>query len=715
MKPTAEELSLIQEEEQELEKVYLSLRLQAQHGSERLKTETSRSRDLTAELVAARRAEDKQMLASDESVSHRMREMKEGELRDLDKLLGNPYFARVVVEERSNGKPRTIQYKLGLRSNVECRIIDWRKGPIAKLYYEYAEGEEYAEEILGQEREGVILTRNKVRIENGELLEVSNRLGTFVRTAEGWMKSQSQRRGAKGRMPDVLSLITAEQFQSITTESDTAVLLQGVAGSGKTTVALHRLSWLLHENNSRVEEHSALVVVKSPVLARYIEGSLQYLGAGGVPVLTYQRFVSKVLQRILRLSELKRPNTAQGQRVRWLKASLPILKRLEQYVSGQNKWVIAYLRENLQPLDPKIETALEEQQILEEPVIAFLQSLRSRLHQLGQSGVEHIDKLLKGLGRYHHDILEILRAPQPLLSLDESNFLDEEDIQVALEATEDCFHNGQIDTSDDPLFLLLHFLKTGSRLTHSGLSSGYEHIVIDELQDYQPLELAAVLASAKKRDHITLAGDRSQDMNERGAFIGWHRLQEHWKLEGAKYIELSISHRSTADIMRFATAVSGQRTPVKGRRGKPPMWRHYWTEEKGLSSAIYWLEKVVERFPESLVAVLCHHQDEARYASSLLKPTFGEILRLGDEDDFDFEEGIVVTDVATVKGLEFPSVLIWNPVAKHYPNTDVSRRKLYVAATRAENNLCLITWEKPSPVLPSIHSKLVRGIEEERD
>ena len=85
-------------------------------------------------------------------------------------------------------------------------------------------------------------------------------------------------------------------------------------------------------------------------------------------------------------------------------------------------------------------------------------------------------------------------------------------------------------------------------------------------------------------------------------------------------------------------------------------------------------------------------------------------MRLGDEESFSFDAGIVVTDVSQVKGLEFYAALLWNPTAAHYSKAEHHRNLLYVACSRAEEYLCLVTHERPSSLLPHIYSKLVRGV-----
>ena len=96
----------------------------------------------------------------------------------------------------------------------------------------------------------------------------------------------------------------------------------------------------------------------------------------------------------------------------------------------------------------------------------------------------------------------------------------------------------------------------------------------------------------------------------------------------------------------------------------------------------------------------------------MLRPTFGAGVRLGDAYSFSFEEGILVTDVRQVKGLEFFSVLLWNPSSQAYPASELGQNLLYVAVTRAEDNLCIVSWNRAAKALPVFGaSKLVRSVD----
>ncbi|MCB0318374.1 MAG: ATP-binding domain-containing protein, partial [Bdellovibrionales bacterium] len=125
--------------------------------------------------------------------------------------------------------------------------------------------------------------------------------------------------------------------------------------------------------------------------------------------------------------------------------------------------------------------------------------------------------------------------------------------------------------------------------------------------------------------------------------------------------------------------------------------------------------KALERYPGALTAVICADSAEAKHVLSLLKPSFSHAVRYGDQFNFSFEEGIIVSDPLSVKGLEFTNVLIWNPSIRVYKKDEISRNKLYVSFTRAQDNLSIITWGKPSLLLENIPNTFFRLHIEEKE
>src|SRR5262245_51185384 len=127
MAVTPEAEALIAAEERCLESVLVELENQRGSGARRFAHEAKRAQDLSSQIVAAKRDVDKQMLASDEAVAHGLTKLKKEEVESIEKLLERPYFARIVLEENEGEKTRTIEFRLGSASNLECRIIDWRR------------------------------------------------------------------------------------------------------------------------------------------------------------------------------------------------------------------------------------------------------------------------------------------------------------------------------------------------------------------------------------------------------------------------------------------------------------------------------------------------------------------------------------------------------------------------------------------------------------
>ena len=135
-------------------------------------------------MVATTRDEDKAMLASDEAVSHALTKKHGDDAKILKSLIKKPYFARfILAEEDDRGVERKFEYLLGFVANPDCRIIDWRKSPLARIFYEYQEGDEYSEEVQGVLREGTLVLRNTYVIEDSTLKQFNCSSGNFKKSA----------------------------------------------------------------------------------------------------------------------------------------------------------------------------------------------------------------------------------------------------------------------------------------------------------------------------------------------------------------------------------------------------------------------------------------------------------------------------------------------------------------------------------------------------
>jgi DNA helicase-2/ATP-dependent DNA helicase PcrA len=664
-----------------LDNVVLSIEQQVEQTSKRLAVEEQRAKELTQAIMHTQRDEDKALIASDEAVSHGLRDQRKTALEILIAQKKKPYFARIELEEEDldTGKIRNIEYKLGFHANPDCRIVDWKKAPISKLYYEYKQGDEYSEEILGKERYGKISERVRVEIENSKLVSIQNANGTFSwnkQTLE-WEASSGNRSSSTsnaGQIPDILSLITAEQYRAITEEAKTAILIQGVAGSGKTTVALYRLAWMLDSTNSDYKPEEITFLTLSPTLKLYIQNSLPALSITDVKINTYHEWAAKTIKFASGNSNftMARPIDSCPASIDRVKRSVAILKTIEEYVE--------FRKDNL--------------------------SFKNSLNDLQEI------------------LLSILKDYPNILKNDETKLLDKEVIQLALERTKRNYQESLYDFNDDALLLRIFQILTGGRVLSANNSlEHFKHIFVDEVQDLSPVELATIISSVKNVSDITLVGDTSQNIDDSQSFPGWEKLQKHWKLDpqSTKFVQLMVSFRSTEQIMNLAQYIKDSSFKINLNRdpklpipkqGRKPIWFKCKTEDAGIEASIKWLSKATQMFPNSLTAVLCANPIEAKNAYKMLSNSFGPLIRLGDAYSFSFEEGIIVTDIKQIKGLEFLSVLLWNPSKINIPSNTLGQNLLYVAVTRAQENLSIVTWSKPHPAMPQFaRSELIRSID----
>ncbi|RMD87179.1 MAG: hypothetical protein D6808_01860 [Candidatus Dadabacteria bacterium] len=716
----------IESEESVLKETYNSLLRQKKACLSKYRKENARSRELTAQLVGQRRSEEKVQLVSDEAISHKVRDMKGSELSTLEQLIERPYFARIKLKENTNGNIQEYSYKIGYAGNPDSRIIDWRKAPLSKLYYEYQEGEEYCEIIQGREREGTITLRNTIEAERADLRKLSCPIGTFSRTEKGWVVDtlETRQRSGKYLLPNILSLITKEQFQLITEEADTTVIIQGLAGSGKTTVALYRLAWLLHRENSDVSEGSTVVFVRNNALKAYISSALPALEVTSVPIENWREFAIKTVNKAYKaggveknLSPSTTPSHIGFNRIR---GSIGLIKAIDFYIADQSSRLVAFLEDSLKwnalpsgvrkLFDAGVQKSLPPIALLKEVLNGIQRGLSSKYlspelkAELEQAELTLRDAL-KRLSLYYRDLIVITKNPDKLISEDNGKSLLDDDLIIS-------YHNhlvkneknAAISPGDESILLYLAVSKCGGAITPSGESIKYSHIVIDEAQDYTPLEFKTALSMVRNADNLTIVGDRSQNLDLSAPFIGWAKLMDLLGIsdENSRFVTLHVPHRSTAQIMALANRIVGREPPKEGRQGRNPVWIRRNSSTEALSDIIDWISRYTEKYPSALTAVICRDKKEAKDAYFMLKNHLGYTVRLCDEDNFTFDTGCVVTDVKSSKGLEFHGVLIWNPSARSYPPNNEARNALYTAITRAEHHLCIVTWERPSPLLPHL-------------
>jgi DNA helicase-2/ATP-dependent DNA helicase PcrA len=695
--------------------------------------------------------------------------------------VGSPYFGRLVLLEGDRKREVLIGRSTYLDSRTGVQIVDWRDAPVSRVYYRYEEGDDYDEVFGDRLVEGEVLTRRSLAIGGGKLRRIGAPQGTFMRRADGhWVRagqSATQLRGGQGsaprpidykpvgklgvevnghgredkHLPEIAALIDKRQFDLITRADSGLVVIQGGAGSGKTTIGLHRMAYLAFQQPKRFRADQMLIVVFNDALARYISFVLPALGVPGVPVTTYHAWARKL--RAAHLPDLPREYTDETPDVVVRLKKHPAMLRIidEQVVILEQRFE-ERLRESaagLEGLDRAIELwRVADKRAMRERLVALRRWAADVDHPLPlplrhaieretidfeqQTDVVALwselltDRAALTAGLEKHAPGEwtegqiaaafrwcVARCGEVIAALEEDKEeprkRDGDQPSNADAPESDTGADGQLesqsallDWEDDALLIRLYQRLRGP-LMRNKEPVRYEHVFIDEAQDLSPLELAAVLATARG-ESVTLAGDTAQRLLMDNGFSDWRRVLDELGYAHVAVEPLRISYRSTYEIMTFANDVLGElidaNPATAPRHGVPVELFSFQHTGEAVGFLAESLRALMHSEPLAAVAVIARTSEQAvEYARGLHNAEVPHV-RLIAEQDFPFRPGVDVTDVRQVKGLEFDYVVLVEVTAVSYPESSEARHLLHIAATRAAHQLWITTTDKPSPILP---------------
>jgi DNA helicase-2/ATP-dependent DNA helicase PcrA len=604
----------------------------------------------------------------------------------------SPYFAHLRLRT-DEGERRDILIGKHTFVSDNIRIVDWRNAPISLLFYRYREGEPFTEEIAGKELCGEIELRRTVTIIDGHLMRIGTPNGVFLHTTDGWRNVTDQQAALSGgagtaarpdnarpflgsleealatrpdkHLPEIAALLDREQFDLLRRPGDGVLLIRGGAGSGKTTVGLHRLAFLHFSNRDRFREQHMLVVVFSQALAGYISRVLPALGLPQVPVATLHGWAREM--RRLHFRNLHRAYSqdtpAAVIRFKTQRAMVPMLTDAAAQAPGA---------------DPA--TLFDE-------LFTDRRWMRSGVTQYapGMFSDAEIGQIHRWCADQH------FRRAEGVTTDQESNSTDDE-------AEQPCY-----DEEDDMIFLRLYQLLRGPLLWRGRRRLRYDHIFLDEAQDFSPLELQVLFACARDQA-LTLAADAAQTITDKD-FTDFDQILPAIGQNPRAISLLRVSYRCTREIMTFANDILGDAAPAEPvlttRTGAPVELFRCGGRGEAMTFLADTLKDLMLREPNASVAVLARDIKQADEAYEALARTDLENLHMVRDQDFSFGPGIEVTDVSQTKGLEFDYVVLLNVDRHSYPTTLTSRHLLHVGATRAIHQLWLIVWGPPAVVLPA--------------
>ncbi|EEM16727.1 MULTISPECIES: HelD family protein [Bacillus] len=649
--------------------------------------------------------------------------MRESNRQNLRIGVQEPYFGRLDFQEDGQPEPNPIYIgKVGVSDEETMKpiVIDWR-APVASMFYSFTGGEEPAfyHSPDGLVEGDVYLKRN-IAIRKRELERV---VDTYVKGSEDVSLADDfllYRLGENkdNKLKDIVSTIQSEQNDIIRAEKNMPLLIQGVAGSGKTTIALHRLAFLIYEYREQLEAERMIVFAPNSLFLDYISSVLPELGVGNIRQTTFQDWALNTLDDAVKLKDTDEK----------LKEAFSINRDDKKVMLGKLKGTMkfkSFIEENIVQfeknlLPTKDFEAWDKASITVEEIRKWMQveykhyPLRKRRERLvGRikrwieielkkfEGTNEKKALKKEATKRLNAYMKFWPKMSPV-SFYSSMMKQKEILEVLpeelVQETEKNCRKKEVYVEDLAPLIHIHH-----RLAGIEIGQKFHHVVIDEAQDFSPFQIY-ILKEITMGNSFTILGDLSQAIYDYQGIEDWNDFKEVFQETG--YYELTRSYRSTKEIIEFANEVIknaeipvGLATPVFRSGEKVKVI----STDNQFAAIVKTLQHMQSENVKT-IAVIGRTDDECRDIYEKLTAT-GITANVIEANQSKYEGGISVVPVYLAKGLEFDAVLLIDVDEVHYKGTKHDAKLLYVGCTRSLHDLRIFYSGEASP--------LIQGIQEE--
>jgi DNA helicase-2/ATP-dependent DNA helicase PcrA len=537
-------------------------------------------------------------------------------------------------------------------------------------------------------------------------------------------------------LPEIAALIDPRQFEIMTSPHSGVVVIQGGAGSGKTTIGLHRLAYLGFAFPDRFPARRMVVVTQGTGLAAYIGQVLPALGLPGVRVVTFDEWAERELHRAIPWirASLTQDVVPAVTRVKSHPALLHELERAAAARKGKRGsraavelWADLLTDRGLllSLLRNDAEKPVSEADILEAHriMVTRVQAIVSLDPRDRPTEKKRAPRRVRGKDEGEDlaapgawatmGLAENPRArtvdsdlPEGVRRFESERDEVDDDENVRGEIGID----GQRTDDDQPLLDAddLAILLRANQLLRP-VESPLAHLFVDEAQDLSPMKLAALIGQTRSGatrplPSLTLAGDTAQKLFLDNGFGDWRAVLSHLGLDHVAIEPLRIAYRSTCEILELARFAMGPLpidVPAEAkRRGAPVEAFHFSAVGAAVAFLAEALRDLASREPRATVALLARYPEQADRTFEGLRRAEVPALRRVRAQEFTFRPGIDVTDVRQVKGLEFDYVVMLDTNASSYGTDDESRHLFHIGVTRAAHQLWLLVTGTPSPLVP---------------
>jgi len=688
-------------------------------------------------------------------------EMASSELEALRKLKNNPYFARINF--KSEGQSSEEIFYIGKtslyeRDTQEPIIVDWRS-PVANVYYDGRLGKVEYESNEGSV-EGYLSLKRQYKIVEGKLIDYQD--VDLTTTDELLQESLSGK--ADTRLTEIVSTIQAEQNNVIRADLNRPIIVQGAAGSGKTTIALHRLSYFIYHHAARFKPEQLLIIAPNNMFIGYIAEVLPELGVNKIRQATYIDYMKqcvgkklKVVKPEQKLIHILNQDIENEKMVKWLsrfKGSLkyktlldrylkdirdelsptedfvleryrltsgkklrklflkdyhylPYYKRLDKIKEILKTDVRRKKKQIIDSLEKRFEAALDQalynikdEQKRKERVVYVLDSREERLSSIQNESKSAVKRYMNKLPK------ETLLDYYKKLIFNEEKFIIYAKDLLNMEQAEFflSYNQNLLQKNQVEIEDLAGLFYMQHKIFGIEKDLKAKNIVIDEAQDYSNFQLY-VLKVGLETDMFTIVGDLAQGIHSYRGLRNWETLRK-VIFPRANFMTLQKSYRTTIDIMEVANDVLGlmnenlPKVEPVVRRGNKPLVYLYESRNE-LQERIQATLWTIENDGYHSIAIIGKTDKECKELYKLLHKKIERPIQLLQENEAIKKDCLVIVPSYLSKGLEFDAVLIVS-LGEIYRSEEIDIKLLYVAMTRPMHQLYLFAREKEDVLLHKV-------------
>lgn len=636
-------------------------------------------------------------------------EEEEHKILLLEKMIKSPYFARIDFKFDDEDEFEKIYIgRSSLRKNSyqEMYVYDWRS-PIASVFYRFMTGEAFYDAPCGRVT-GELNLKRQYEIKNG-ILEYF--FDSDVQIADEFLR-QLLSQNTTAKMKAIVETIQHEQDVVIRDMENDLLMVQGVAGSGKTSIALHRAAYLMYQGlQTKLSANNIMIISPNSIFEQYISNVLPELGEDNVISSVFEDILSELLNgRKIQSRNDFLENLIVNSKYKEISRNSIEFKTSSFFREILDQFLIDIPRQWIEFEDVYYEgKCVVSGQILKDKILGRPETpLGIKLEQLEDYILEQIFGTGKGRGHKEEknlikqeiqkfikiDIVELYK----ILFSNEAYFYSllqnsnpSQNIKNIWKYTKE---NLEADSLyyDDAIAIAYLYLKIYGTNKYKNI----KQVVIDEAQDYYPLqyEIFNLLFSNAK---FTILGDMKQTLAKKEDISFYEQIQKILNKKKSSLIMLDKSFRCTNEILNFSLKFIEQSSQIKSfnRNGDSPKVYIADNSEIFIDEIVKEIKLCQEKGFQS-ICLICKTEKNSTYLFNKIKHKLDiQLIKNGSVSDL---QGVFILPVYMSKGLEFDTVLICDADSQNYHDED-DKNLLYVACTRALHKLSLFCENEVSPLI----------------